>query len=62
MTQPIYSAQRDLTATVRAPGPGCAPMFLCAACGNKKGSQGRKLARVHGLRTWVCASCAKGKA
>jgi protein-arginine kinase activator protein McsA len=37
-------------------------MFLCAACGNKKASQGRKLARVHGLRTWVCASCAKGKA
>lgn len=55
------SSVADLTATPRTPGPGIFSLFLCAACGQKKASTGRKLARVHGLRTWVCAACAEGR-
>lgn len=62
MTQERYSATRDLTSAVRSAGPGCAPMFLCGCCGRKRATTGRKLARVLGLRQWVCVDCAKGKA
>lgn len=57
-----HSPVRDVTANQRAAGPGCAPMFLCGACSRPKATTGRKLARVLGLRTWVCSKCAEGKA
>jgi hypothetical protein len=34
--------------------------FFCARCAMKKSAMGRKLQRVHGLRTWVCKGCANG--
>jgi hypothetical protein len=39
------------------PTPG--PMFRCARCDKPRLPQGRRLQRVMGLRTWVCAGCAK---
>ena len=62
MTRQRFSATRDLTAASRTPGPGCAPLFLCGACNKRKGTTGRKLAKVLGLRTWCCAKCVKAKA
>lgn len=57
-----FSSQKDLTAQRNPGGGGMAPAFLCAACNKRKDSNGRRLERVFGLRTWVCAGCAKGKA
>ncbi len=39
------------------PGIGHYSGFLCAACGNKRDTLGRKLQRVMGLRQYVCRSC-----
>lgn len=61
MTQQRHASVRDVTATQRSAGLGCAPMFLCGCCSRKRATTGRKLARVLGLRTWVCVDCAEGK-
>jgi len=39
------------------PGVGHSSAFLCAACQTFKGTLGRRMQRVLGLRTWVCAAC-----
>lgn len=41
------------------PGPvSASPTFRCGACSQPRSTGGRKLRRVLGLRTWVCAACA----
>lgn len=40
-------------------GIGHFSAFMCGACAKPKGVPGRKLARVHGINTWVCAACAE---
>jgi len=46
------------------PRPACltgtvgSTTFCCGSCGKNKPLWGRRLRRVHGLRTWVCAECA----
>ena len=43
----------------RPVGMGTSTTFMCARCAKPRLSQGRKLQRVQGLRTWVCKGCAK---
>lgn len=52
------SSGRDLTASQTAPGIGSWPSFMCGACGRRRSIGGRRMQRVAGLRTWVCAACA----
>lgn len=46
------------------PRPACltgtvgSTTFCCGACGENKPIWGRRLRRVSGARTWVCAGCA----
>ena len=40
-------------------GGGHASLFNCMACAKHKPQQGRRMQRFRGLRTWVCAGCAK---
>lgn len=40
-------------------GVGHPSTFLCAACARSRPVPGRRLRRVAGLRTWVCAHCAR---
>lgn len=42
-------------------GIGMYPLFRCARCNQGKGSAGRRLLRIGGVRQWVCAACVKGK-
>lgn len=50
--------------TLRTKGQGVAPAhhFLCAACQRSRPTLGRKVRRVLGLRSYVCAKCAGEKA
>lgn len=43
----------------RQAGVGLYMTFACARCGKVKPVVGRKMQRVRGLRTFVCAGCAK---
>ena len=54
-----YSSIPDVSMQRHAAGGGHASLFACMRCGKNKPQQGRKLQRVQGLRTWVCAGCAK---
>lgn len=38
------------------------PTFRCAGCDKPRLATGRKLLRVMGLKTWVCAECAARRA
>ena len=38
-------------------GIGMYPLFRCAVCQQGKGSAGRRLLKVRGLKQWVCAQC-----
>lgn len=58
------SDTRNTAPDVRYPPRGIGSpgqTFRCGACGQFRRLLGRKLQRVHGLRTWVCAGCAKTK-
>ncbi len=61
MTIARYSSVRDMTARHRAAAAGHSSTFLCAACGSHAGLFGRRLRMVRGLKTWVCAGCARGR-
>lgn len=54
-----YSSTKDTTMQRTPTGGGHASLFQCMRCGNKRSQQGRRLQHVRGLRTWVCAGCAK---
>lgn len=44
----------------RNAGIGLASRWACGACGKPQYMMlGRKLRRVRGVRTWVCAGCGK---
>ena len=60
MSTDRFSSVRDVTATQRMAGVGCAATFLCAACHRSMSTTGRKAARILGLRTWVCTPCKPG--
>lgn len=45
----------------RNAGIGHSSAFRCAGCNTFKGTLGRRMQSVRGLRTWVCAGCV-GKA
>jgi hypothetical protein len=60
MSSSVYTSHADVTAKQPAAGPGHSGAWLCALCGKPQFVQaGRRLRRVRGLRTWVCARCAK---
>ena len=43
------------------PGVGHYSAFMCGRCNKPKGTTGRRLQLVLGLRTWVCAGCVRPK-
>lgn len=45
----------------RNAGVGHGSAFLCAACNTHKGTLGRRMQKVRGLKTWVCRGCVKPK-
>lgn len=58
MSSGRFSDVRDVTAKQNSGGQGYSSLFMCAACGGKKGCIGRRLKRVQGIRQWVCSRCA----
>lgn len=56
MTSDDTKTGRD--APFRPVGVGMHSTFACASCTQHRRVVGRKLARVMGLRQWVCAGCA----
>ena len=54
-----FSSTKDTTMQRTPTGGGHASLFYCMACAKPKPQQGRRMQRVHGLRTWVSAGCAK---
>lgn len=54
-----YSSIPDVSMQRNTAGSGHASLFQCMRCAKPKPQTGRKLQRVQGLRTWVCAGCAK---
>lgn len=54
-----YSSIPDVSMQRNTAGSGHASLFQCMRCAKPKPQQGRRLQRVQGLRTWVCAGCAK---
>lgn len=42
----------------RSVGTGLSQTFRCAVCSKFRLVAGRRLQRVHGLKTWVCKDCA----
>lgn len=56
---PLARASENQTA--EPAGPGLSQLFRCPSCDRNRQMTGRKLRRVMGLRTWICAECAKPK-
>lgn len=57
MTSDDHKSGRDVR--FRAVGTGMANTFACAARTKHRVMLGRRLARVMGLRQYVCAGCAE---
>lgn len=54
-----HSSIKDVSMQRTPAGGGHASLFNCMRCALPKPQTGRRLQRVQGLRTWVCAGCAK---
>lgn len=54
-----YTSTPDVSMQRTPSGAGHASLFNCMRCSKPKPQTGRRLQRVQGLRTWVCAGCAK---
>ena len=54
-----HSSIKDVSKQRTPAGGGHASLFHCMRCALPKPQTGRRLQRVQGLRTWVCAGCAK---
>lgn len=53
------NSRRQPDAPWRNVGTGMSQNFRCARCDKPSPSEGRRLQRVAGLRTYVCKRCAK---
>lgn len=54
-----HSSIKDVSMQRTPAGGGHASLFHCMACAKHKPQQGRRMQRFRGLRTWICAGCAK---
>lgn len=55
MTSDDATAPRDVR--FGAMGSGMSTLFKCGRCHKRKAPAGRRMQRVLGLRTYVCAGC-----
>lgn len=51
------AAQRRLMPPQTRHGPGHHSAFCCARCAAHHLVMGRRMRRVQGVRSWVCAAC-----
>ena len=47
---------------LRGQGIGSVHQFVCARCNHPSPTTGRKFARWRGMKTYICAECAKAVA
>lgn len=57
----LYNPTRDLTGAQPGASAGLTSLFQCGKCSKRGATLGRKLKRVRGMRTWVCAACVQAE-
>lgn len=57
----LYNPSRDLTAVRPSAGLGLTSLFQCGRCSRRGSTMGRRMRKVRGVKTWVCAQCVQAQ-